>query len=826
MTTSIEEQIATLITAAGQSGADVVGIAAQIARLAGQLPAGETAVQGQQAAVDVLNRFDPLVTSDPDHRKAVAEQLGTLTARLLEAGDTAQAQVVGHQAINAFRESAALGETNVESLASNLTIMDKFMSDVGDPVGALEAQQAAVDVLRTPLPTDPDAIRQELLADALATLANRFLDVKRPKDAAMQADDSIDTYAAVQGTLRTGMNVSASNLVDLAKALTIDGLPDVAELAQQAAIVAASGDATAPLPTITAEGSGHIMLAAAEVTRIGVLQTRIQAVNGELNILAGQMANAGLDPQAQHATSIIHPQDRPPPSMSYCANAGLALPGSRPTLSFPSLRGQWPRGTSLRVNIRTTGVKGQAAGPGAAAAAITNAFDTWQQAAHDVALDFFTFQKPTVDVLDDADIFVLFAAESDIPGIGPFKAAGYAPGEEFAGRIFLNSANPWTAAELQQVTLHEIGHILGFSDSHTTLSQLVVPDPKAPLVGLSTMHPASTNLVLDSETLSALRAAYGWSAQTRLPDRRTESRPSLGAGLETTMVWKELGGGEIWVSNFSGFHPDTGPWTPQFALPMLGITTHRPALAPVTQPRSGMMMAYRGTGGTILEVRNFFGRWDTEKAKPVGGAFSSDGPALATFGGKPHLVWKGLNDSGLHEQVMTDQDSRTWTAPTPVLAGPNGGPVGTIDTPALVEFRGRLFLFWKGLEGDNTIYMSSRGPNPGDRWTPQTRVLTSSYGGTAIPVGSTFGPSVTVRQDAMITELTGASTEVILLSWKGAKGDSDIWMNEFDGMSTSGQINVPARATATGPAVVQALESTFMAWKGLGDDDTIWWSRL
>jgi hypothetical protein len=111
-----------------------------------------------------------------------------------------------------------------------------------------------------------------------------------------------------------------------------------------------------------------------------------------------------------------------------------------------------------------------------------------------------------------------------------------------------------------------------------------------------------------------------------------------------------------------------------------------------------MMMAYRGTGGTILEVRNFFGRWDTEKAKPVGGAFSSDGPALATYDGKPHLVWKGLNDSGLHEQVMINQDSRAWTAPTPVLAGPNGGPVGTIDTPALVEFRGRLFLFWKGLE--------------------------------------------------------------------------------------------------------------------------------
>ena len=249
------------------------------------------------------------------------------------------------------------------------------------------------------------------------------------------------------------------------------------------------------------------MLAAAEVIRIGALQTRIQAVNGELNILAGQMTNAGLGSQAQHATSIIRPQGVPPPSVSYCANAGLALPASRPALSFPSLRGQWPRGTQLRVSIRTAGVKGQAAGPGVAAIAITNAFTTWQRAAHDVALDFFTFQTPAVDLLVDADIFVFFAAESEIPGIGSFKAAGFAPGERLAGRVILNSANQWTAAELEQVTLDEIGHILGFSDSHTTLSHLVVADPKAPQIGLSTMHPASTNLVLDSETLSALPTA-------------------------------------------------------------------------------------------------------------------------------------------------------------------------------------------------------------------------------------------------------------------------------------------------------------------------------
>jgi hypothetical protein len=39
-------------------------------------------------------------------------------------------------------------------------------------------------------------------------------------------------------------------------------------------------------------------------------------------------------------------------------------------------------------------------------------------------------------------------------------------------------------------------------------------------------------------------------------------------------------------------------------------------------------------------------------------------------------------------------------------AGPGGGPVGTIDSLAVVEIGGRLFIFRKGAKGDARIWMN------------------------------------------------------------------------------------------------------------------------
>jgi hypothetical protein len=104
--------------------------------------------------------------------------------------------------------------------------------------------------------------------------------------------------------------------------------------------------------------------------------------------------------------------------------------------------------------------------------------------------------------------------------------------------------------------------------------------------------------------------------------------------------------------------------------------------------------------------------------------------------------------------------------------------------------------------------------------------MSTSYNGSSIAVGTTTGPSATLRVDAVISDLTGAPTDAVLLAWKGGKGDAQIWMGESANDGYSGQLSLPDRGTSTGPAVVQALGSTFMAWKGADPDDTIWWSRL
>jgi hypothetical protein len=106
------------------------------------------------------------------------------------------------------------------------------------------------------------------------------------------------------------------------------------------------------------------------------------------------------------------------------------------------------------------------------------------------------------------------------------------------------------------------------------------------------MFPASANLTIDSERLSVLRAAYGWTAQNPLRDRGTEHRPSLGvrieAGDETPkMVWKGIGEATIWESDFAG-----GQWSRQHDT-NAGLTSHRPVLARVTDPAVGLIMAWR-----------------------------------------------------------------------------------------------------------------------------------------------------------------------------------------------------------------------------------------
>ena len=74
------------------------------------------------------------------------------------------------------------------------------------------------------------------------------------------------------------------------------------------------------------------------------------------------------------------------------------------------------------------------------------------------------------------------------------------------------------------------------------------------------------------------------------------------------------------------------------------------------------------------------------------------------------MAWKGFEDRGVW--WSTFNGTERWSDQRRVPG------VGTIDSTALVEYQGRLHMFWKGLDGDNTIRTTSLGPTDAD-WQRQ-----------------------------------------------------------------------------------------------------------
>ena len=78
-------------------------------------------------------------------------------------------------------------------------------------------------------------------------------------------------------------------------------------------------------------------------------------------------------------------------------------------------------------------------------------------------------------------------------------------------------------------------------------------------------------------------------------------------------------------------------------------------------------------------------------------------------------------------------------------------------------------------------------------------------------VGTSYGPSLAVFNDSLY------------MAWKGAGNDNGIWWAN-GGPSFGGQSKVPGVGTDVGPALAEYDGLLYMAWKGAGGDPGIWWS--
>jgi hypothetical protein len=61
-------------------------------------------------------------------------------------------------------------------------------------------------------------------------------------------------------------------------------------------------------------------------------------------------------------------------------------------------------------------------------------------------------------------------------------------------------------------------------------------------------------------------------------------------------------------------------------------------------------------------------------------------------------------------------------------------------------------------------------------------------------------------------------------AWKGMDNDQDIYWSSFDGTSWSAQHKVPGVGTSVRPALAVFSNHLYMAWKGMDNDQNIYWT--
>ncbi len=184
------------------------------------------------------------------------------------------------------------------------------------------------------------------------------------------------------------------------------------------------------------------------------------------------------------------------------------------------------------------------------------------------------------------------------------------------------------------------------------------------------------------------------------------------------------------------------------------------------------------------------------------GTGSATGPGLTIFQGRLFMAYRGiLGDEGIW--VSSSADGINWDPHQSI----NG--IGSLEGPSLATFKGQLYMIYRGVEEDEQIYWtrSSDGvhwnPNPPDP-NPQRQL-----GGTtaSVPQLVAFG-------------------DKLLAIWRGIIGDQELWFSinrggtEWDTPQT-----IPNKGSNLGVGLAVFQGQVIMAYPGIDDDQTIYWAH-
>lgn len=209
------------------------------------------------------------------------------------------------------------------------------------------------------------------------------------------------------------------------------------------------------------------------------------------------------------------------------------------------------------------------------------------------------------------------------------------------------------------------------------------------------------------------------------------------------------------------------------AVPASFQTTARPAVATGGNGQNVVLAWQRPGDGVICVAVENGGAWSA----PTALASSGHGPAVAAANNQYLVAFQGANN-----QIYGSLNGR---AAAPMH--PQSGGMGTSDSPALCWWEGRFWMAWKGVPGDNGIWLA--GSSDGMNWsTPQS----------AHPVGGAIataaGPGLALWKEGL------------LLAWRGVPGDEKLWwstqpLGNLAARWQTPQILSPSNNSNAGPSV-------------------------
>ncbi|RJX39862.1 hypothetical protein D3P09_10740 [Paenibacillus pinisoli] len=145
------------------------------------------------------------------------------------------------------------------------------------------------------------------------------------------------------------------------------------------------------------------------------------------------------------------------------------------------------------------------------------------------------------------------------------------------------------------------------------------------------------------------------------------------------------------------------------------------------------------------------------------------------------------------------------------------GDRGTSDRVALAvasvsNFSGRIEsprMVWKGLSGDSGIYESELQSG---NWSSQRRIS---------GIGSSHSPALAEIAVPGDVPRTG-----LFMAWKGVGNDQGLYWSRDNGGGWEAQRRISGVGSSTRPSIASAAGRVCMAWKGIQNDSGIYWSTF